>query len=85
MIRKGNVCWIVESNRRKRQVAVLKVDRDFATVAFYEGGGIRVHKSRLYPTAAEADRKIRESSLEDIEDEEMPIRPRKKNQYDYMW
>lgn len=85
MIRKGNVCWIVESNRRKRQVEVLKVDQDFATVAFSDGGGIRVRKSRLYETAREADQKIKESALKDSEDEEIPVKPRKKNQYDYMW
>lgn len=79
MIRKGDVCWIVESNRRKRQVEVLKVDRDFATVAFYEGGGIRVRKNRLFETAAAADQYLKQVMPECSEPPK-----RRKTQYDYM-
>ena len=86
MIRKGDVCWLVESNRRKRQVVVLKVDQDFATVGFLDSdGGIRVRLSRLYGTAKEADQKIQESVLDDPGEYDPPVQRRKKNQYDYMW
>lgn len=85
MICKGDVCWLVESNRRKRPVVVLKVDRDFATVGFLDSdGGIRVRLSRLYGTEKEANQKIQKSALK-VPEEESPVQKRKKNQYDYMW
>ena len=79
MIHKGDTCWIIESNQRKRPVKVLKIDQNFAVVGFHEGGGIRVRKNRLFETAAAADQYLKQVMLEYSEQPK-----RRKTQYDYM-
>lgn len=55
----GDTAYIVESNWRIREVRILKVVGDFATIHFADGeGGTRLRLNRLYSTK-EAQASIR--------------------------
>lgn len=65
--------WIFESGSRLREVVLLKRTGNMCTIRFVDnGGGIRVHISRLY-TKEQAEKKLEE--IKEIN---------RKNQYDYM-
>ncbi len=55
----GDTAYIIENVRFIREVKILKVTGDFVTLQFTDsGGGIKLRKSRLFPTkeAAETSR-----------------------------
>ena len=52
----GDKAYIVESNRFIREVKVLKITGDFATLRFMDSdGGIKLRESRLLPTKEDAE------------------------------
>ena len=55
-MKQGVTAYIIESNRKIRKVTVAHVTGNMALVKFDEGGGIRVHLSRLFESE-EAARK----------------------------
>jgi len=56
LMKEGITAYIIESNRKIRKVTVAHVVGNMALVKFDEGGGIRVHLSRLFESE-EAARK----------------------------
>ena len=51
----GDTAFFVESNWRVREVKILKITGNFATIHFADGeGGTRLRVSRLYATNEEA-------------------------------
>lgn len=56
LMKEGIIAYIIESNRKIRKVTVAHVVGNMALVKFDEGGGIRVHLSRLFESE-EAARK----------------------------
>lgn len=62
-MKEGITAYIIESNRKIRKVTVAHVVGNMALVKFDEGGGIRVHLSRLFESE-EAARKC--LSIRDI-------------------
>ena len=50
--------YIIESNRFITKVEVIKETKQFATVRFENGGGIRLSNKRLYKTEEEAKRAL---------------------------
>lgn len=63
LMKEGITAYIIESNRKIRKVTVAHVVGNMALVKFDEGGGIRVHLSRLFESE-EAARKY--LSIRDI-------------------
>ena len=51
--------YIIESNRFITKVEVIKETKQFTTVRFENGGGIRLSNKRLYKTEEEAKRALR--------------------------
>ena len=50
----GVTAYIIESNKKIRKVTVAHITGNMALVKFDEGGGIRVHLSRLFESEASA-------------------------------
>ena len=50
--------YIIESNRFITKVEVIKETKQFTTVRFENGGGIRLSNKRLYKTEEEAKRAL---------------------------
>ena len=50
--------YIIESNRFITKVEVIKETKQFTTVRFENGGGIRISNKRLYKTEEEAKRAL---------------------------
>ena len=71
----GEKAFIVESNRRIREVEIRSTAGGMYLIKFLDsGGGIKVKESRLFATHEDA-----EKSLPGYKPE-----PQKRNQYDYM-
>ena len=51
----GSGRYLIVSNRFIRPCIIVSQSRDFSTVKFTDGGGIRVRNSRLYKTRPEAE------------------------------
>ena len=56
LMKEGITAYIIESNRKIRKVTVAHVVGNMALVKFDEGGGIRVHLSRLFESEEAAKR-----------------------------
>ena len=65
LMKEGITAYIIESNRKIRKVTVAHVVGNMALVKFDEGGGIRVHLSRLFESedAARKYLSIRENVI----------------------
>ena len=50
--------YIIESNRFITKVEIIKETKQFSTVRFENGGGIRISNKRLYKTEEEAKRAL---------------------------
>ena len=57
-IEKGSEAYIIENGYRIRKVTVLDERGGLCTLRLYDGGGTRLHKSRLYRTMEEAQNYI---------------------------
>ena len=56
----NDTAYFIESNWRIREVRILKITGEFATIRFADGeGGTRLRISRLYATKEEAEKSIR--------------------------
>ena len=56
----GDTAYFVESNWRVREVKILKITGEFATIHFADGeGGTRLRLSRLFRTKEEAEMSIK--------------------------
>lgn len=55
-MKEGITAYIIESNKKIRRVTVAHVAGNMALVKFDEGGGIRVHLSRLFESEDAAKR-----------------------------
>lgn len=55
-MKEGITAYIIESNKKIRMVTVAHVAGNMALVKFNEGGGIRVHLSRLFESEEAAKR-----------------------------
>lgn len=51
--------YIIESNRFITKVEIIKETKQFTTVRFENGGGIRLSNKRLYNTEEEAKRALK--------------------------
>ena len=51
--------YIIESNRFITKVEIIKETKQFTTVRFENGGGIRLSNKRLYKTEEEAKAALR--------------------------
>ena len=51
--------YIIESNRFITKVEVIKETKQFTTIRFENGGGIRLSSKRLYKTEEEAKRVLK--------------------------
>ena len=61
----GDTAYFVESNWRIREVRILKIAGEFATIRFTDGeGGTRLRLSRLFATKEEAEKTIRKKPLQ---------------------
>ena len=61
----GDIAYFVESNWRIREVRILKIAGEFATIHFVDGeGGTRLRLSRLFATKEEAEKAIRKKPLQ---------------------
>lgn len=56
LMKEGITAYIIESNKKIRRVTVAHVAGNMALVKFDEGGGIRVHLSRLFESEDAAKR-----------------------------
>ena len=60
----GQTAWIIESAYKLREVTVLKVSGNLATIRFNDtGGGIRIPSSRLYDTKENAEYALKQHKL----------------------
>ena len=50
--------YIIESNRFITKVEIIKETKQFSTVRFENGGGIRLSSKRIYKTEEEAKRAL---------------------------
>lgn len=50
----GDFVWFAESNRFTREAVILRSSRSGCLLRFHGGGGIRLSRSRLFRTEAEA-------------------------------
>ena len=61
----GDTAYFVESNWRIREVKILKITGEFATIHFADGeGGTRLRLNRLFKTKEEAAASMRKKSLQ---------------------
>lgn len=56
MLDKKRYAYIIESNRFITKAEIIKETKQFTTVRFENGGGIRLSNKRLYNTEKEAIR-----------------------------
>ncbi len=58
----GDTAFIVESNRFVREVEIIKITGEFATLRFSDTkGGVKLRESRLFPTKEEAENSIKKN------------------------
>lgn len=59
--RVGNIVFFVTSAREIRPAKVIRVSYDILTIRFYDtGGGIRIRKSRVFPTETAAKKYLKD-------------------------
>ena len=62
--RPGDFAYIVENNRRIREVEIIKISGGFATIRFVNvPGGINLRLNRLFSTKEEAEASLPEKPL----------------------
>lgn len=60
----GQTAWIIESGLLVREVTVMKVSGNLATIRFPDtGGAIRIPSSRLYDTKENAEYALKQHKL----------------------
>lgn len=53
----GEISWVIDSTIYVKEVEIINVNYDFATIRFFDtNGGMRVRINRLYKTKEEAQR-----------------------------
>lgn len=79
----GDQIWFMDS-KTKRKAVVKRMTSDDVLIAFENGGGIRISRSRIFESEEEIDEYIKnEAAKEKIMFQQDNSR-RRKNQYDYM-
>ena len=73
IFKKGDTAYLIESQRRIRQVEIIRVSGGFFTVRFCDSelSAIRVRKSRLYGSEEEAIRFLNVTEYKEHKKEEI--------------
>ena len=73
-MKKGDICYFLESNRTIIQGEIKSVSGNLYTISLPSGGAIRLPKHRIYESIEEAEKSIKKNIISDTP---------KTNHYDY--